>query len=68
MMSKEDMRKEGIKSPDLIDAMSFAFLENCHYVPSDTGTELHGKAKAQMVDQLKAELEAAMGDDVITAI
>jgi hypothetical protein len=29
MMSKEDMAKEGIKSPDLIDAFSFAFLEGC---------------------------------------
>lgn len=62
MMSKEDMRKEGIKSPDLIDAMSFAFLENCHYVPSDTGTELHGKSKAKVLDDLQAQLEAALGE------
>jgi len=27
MQSKEDMRRDGIKSPDLIDAMSFIFLE-----------------------------------------
>ncbi|WP_238512740.1 hypothetical protein [Pandoraea apista] len=35
MMSKEDMRREGIKSPDLIDAMSFAFLEGATYMVSD---------------------------------
>ncbi|GAB4059226.1 hypothetical protein [Uliginosibacterium sediminicola] len=35
MMKKEDMRKEGISSPDLIDAMSFAFLEGCTYVAAD---------------------------------
>ena len=62
MMSKDDMRKEGIKSPDLIDAMSFAFLENCHYVPSDTGTELHGKSKAKVLDDLQAQLEAALSE------
>ena len=32
MESKENMRKDGIKSPDLIDAMSFAFLENANYI------------------------------------
>lgn len=36
MMSKEDMRKEGIKSPDLIDAMSFAFLEGTTYMVCDS--------------------------------
>ena len=32
MQSKEDMRRDGIKSPDLIDAMSFAFLEGATYM------------------------------------
>lgn len=32
MQSKEDMRKAGIKSPDLIDAMSFVFLEGATYM------------------------------------
>ncbi len=35
MQSKHDMAKDGIKSPDLIDAMSFAFLEKCVYIPRD---------------------------------
>ena len=37
MMSKEDMRKEGIKSPDMIDAMAFAFLEGTTYMASGEG-------------------------------
>ena len=32
MQSKEDMRRDGIKSPDLIDAMSFIFLEGTTYM------------------------------------
>lgn len=36
MQSKEDMRKEGIKSPDMIDTMSFPFLEGAVYMPADT--------------------------------
>lgn len=36
MQSKEDMRKDGIKSPDLIDTFSFAFLESATYMPADT--------------------------------
>ena len=31
MMSKIDMRAKGIKSPDIIDAMSFAFLEDVYF-------------------------------------
>lgn len=35
MDKKEDMRKNGIKSPDLFDAMAFAFLEDAHYMESE---------------------------------
>jgi hypothetical protein len=35
MMKKEDMRSQGIKSPDIIDAMSFAFLEDTYYMPAE---------------------------------
>lgn len=35
MMKKEDMRKEGIKSPDIWDTFAFAFLENVHYMVAD---------------------------------
>jgi hypothetical protein len=35
MESKEDMRKEGIKSPDIMDTFSFPFLEGATYMPAD---------------------------------
>lgn len=37
--SKEEMRKNGIKSPDVIDAMSFAFLEDASYMVADENRE-----------------------------
>lgn len=43
MNAKEDMRKEGIKSPDLIDAMSFVFLEGAVYTARAGGTGLGGE-------------------------
>lgn len=42
MQSKQDMRKDGIKSPDLIDAMSFVFLEGASYVVADSRTAESG--------------------------
>ena len=37
MMSKEDMRKEGIPSPDIFDAFAFAWIEDANdYMVSDT--------------------------------
>ena len=52
MMKKEDMRKEGIPSPDIIDAMSFAFLEDAttYIVAEGSGSALPGSA----VDAAKA--------------
>lgn len=35
MESKKEMAKQGIKSPDIIDAMSFAFLETATYMMAD---------------------------------
>lgn len=36
MDKKEDMRKQGIKSPDIFDAASFAFLDDAFYMVSDS--------------------------------
>jgi len=36
MDKKEVMRSNGIKSPDIFDAMSFAFLEECQYIVADS--------------------------------
>lgn len=54
MDKKEEMRKNGIKSPDLIDAMSFAFLEGVTYMT----TENDFAAKAD--DRLAAARDKAM--------
>lgn len=68
MMRKEDMLKEGIKSPDLWDAMSFAFLEGSTYVPHSGKTSAGGAvggvvaasnrlkaARAEMLAELAGE-------------
>lgn len=36
MEKKEEMRKEGIKSPDIWDTFAFAFLEETTYMPADS--------------------------------
>jgi hypothetical protein len=61
MMSKDDMRKQGIKSPDLIDAMSFAFLEQTNYIvaenkPSNSTKTKQEKTRDKAKDAL-AELD-----------
>ena len=61
MESKEDMRKNGIKSPDLIDSASFAFLETTHFIPADIGRDQHDSARGKAVGDLASELEAALG-------
>lgn len=38
MDKKEDMAKEGIKSPDIWDTFAFAFLEGTTYVPAESYT------------------------------
>lgn len=60
IMPKPDMAKEGIKSPDLIDAFSFAFLEDCHYVAREVTGDQHVKAREQAVDALEQQLNAAL--------
>nr|WP_319566263.1 hypothetical protein [uncultured Rhodoferax sp.] len=66
MDSKEDMRRDGIKSPDLIDAMSFAFLEGCHYMECDegSGTTVGSQQRETAISKLEAALAAAMGEEV----
>lgn len=60
--SKEDMAKAGIKSPDTIDAMTFAFLEDVIYIPRNAhiavGDEALVAAEAEGAGDLLAELRA----------
>ncbi len=61
IMSKEDMRKESIPSPDIIDTFSFAFLEGATYIPSG-GRSTMDQARTSVVDTLTAELADALAD------
>lgn len=54
---------EGLGSPDLWDAVCFAFLEGVSYIPSDT-KDGHDAARSAAVDKLAAELEAALGAEL----
>ena len=58
MQKKEDMRKDGIKSPDLIDAMSFAFLEGLTFMPADN----QGSGEHTQADRLLKMAEDAFAE------
>jgi hypothetical protein len=64
MMKKEDMRAKGISSPDIIDAMSFAFLEDAHYIETSSDATSQGVQRRQ---QVMSALDDILGDldDVI---
>ncbi|MBF7696191.1 hypothetical protein [Acinetobacter rathckeae] len=51
IMSKDEMRKQGIKSPDLGDAFAFLFLENVHYAEAYEST--HHVTEEQQEKQAK---------------
>lgn len=55
MMTKEDMRKEGISSPDIIDTFAFAFLEGVTYMVSENA----GLGMADKVQGMQAEASDA---------
>ena len=54
MQSKQEMLRNGIKSPDIIDALSFAFLEGCTYVPTERD---HSKDEEKRQDRREAMKE-----------
>lgn len=58
MMSKEDMRRDGIKSPDLIDAMSFAFLEGATYMAHEDTSS----GSTNLVDSVVEKAESLFAD------
>jgi|GEM_PF-692442 len=53
MARKDDMRRDGIKSPDLIDAMSFAFLENASYMVADGASATSTNLTASVLEKAK---------------
>ncbi|WP_175785302.1 hypothetical protein [Burkholderia ambifaria] len=55
---KEDMKKDGIPSPDLWDAISFAFLEDAHYTIAGDSIGPEGSVIEDARKALKAKLQA----------
>jgi hypothetical protein len=60
MEKKEVMRKNGIKSPDIFDAMSFSYLEDAVYMVSDDA----GSDKSTAVATAVAEADDMFADVV----
>ncbi|PKD39439.1 hypothetical protein CWO84_15425 [Methylomonas sp. Kb3] len=58
MEKKEVMRKNGIKSPDIFDAKSFAWLEDAVYMVSDNA----GSGVTSAVESAKAAVEDMFSD------
>ncbi len=59
--SKRSKEWEGLPSPDIWDACSFAFLEDAQVIPSDGDAQAAHGLKADAVASLEAELAAALG-------
>lgn len=58
MEKKEVMRENGIKSPDIIDTFSFAFLDGAHYQVSDRA----GRGYVAITDELASKTEELFAD------
>ena len=54
MLSKEDMRKQGISSPDILDTFAFCFMEYVNYAPADSDMIDTKQKDSQEWDVLKA--------------
>ncbi|XDZ50236.1 hypothetical protein AB8Q18_08495 [Neisseriaceae bacterium CLB008] len=61
MMKKEDMRKQGIKSPDIMDTKAFAFLEGVHYNVSEAAFA-GGTKKDKRKERMLAAKKKMMGE------
>lgn len=61
IMTKEDMRKEGLPSPDLWDTVCMAFLEEAVYVVADASGQKPGGAKGKALDKLASLMAEALG-------
>lgn len=53
MAKKEDMRRDGIKSPDIIDCMAFAFLEATTYMVAADAVNGVDARKSKAIEQAK---------------
>lgn len=62
--SKRSKEWEGLPSPDIWDALSFAFLEDCRYICSDAeaGDSVRSTVRETAISKLEEALAAAMGE------
>lgn len=60
IMDKQSMLKEGIKSPDLWDALAFAFLEGAYYTLSEQSRQNSQSIKKAQKENIKAKLRASL--------
>lgn len=58
IQSKEDMRKDGLPSPDIWDSLAFGFLENAHYIQADND---NGEGKDQRKASARSRALEALG-------
>lgn len=61
--SKRSKEWEGLPSPDIWDALSFVYLEDCQYITSDAPDDAQrpASARTEAINKLQAEMEAALG-------
>lgn len=63
VMSKEEMRKKGLKSPDMADVLAFLFLDGVSPIPANEEGVHHGNSDVQSamseLERKAAEMEAA---------
>lgn len=64
MEKKEIMRANGISSPDIFDAMSFAFLEDASYMVADTNGKNNSSAASKAKDAADDMFADLLGDKV----
>ena len=63
MMSKKDMLKKGIKSPDIADTIAFGFMENISYAPVESYEDLSiGSTESDELDLLKQAADELLGE------
>jgi hypothetical protein len=60
IMPKEEMKKEGIPSPDIWDACSFPFLESAHY--SVSGDAAMPVVAGDSLDETRRQMLAELGE------
>lgn len=51
VLSKEEMRRRGLKSPDMVDTLAFIFMESINYTPAYDDYELERQEQAENAEK-----------------